>query len=125
MRKGPSSKDKDVGRRLRAFRLQRHMSQTSLGQQLGLTFQQVQKYENGTNRIGAGRLAEIAQILGVPVSAFFDNATPLAAAEKPLLELVDTAAALRLLQAYNRMKNPATRQAFARLAEKIADAGER
>jgi transcriptional regulator with XRE-family HTH domain len=101
------------------------MSQTSLGHQLGLTFQQVQKYENGTNRIGAGRLAEIAETLGVPVSAFFENFAPRDAAENPLLELVDTAAALRLLQAYSRIRNSATRHAFARLAEKIADEDER
>jgi transcriptional regulator with XRE-family HTH domain len=125
MRKGPTSKDKEVGRRVRAFRLQRRMSQTSLGHQLGLTFQQVQKYENGTNRIGAGRLAEIAEILEVPVSAFFENSSPLGAPANPLLELVDTAAALRLLQAYGRMRNPAVRHAFARLAERLADEADR
>jgi transcriptional regulator with XRE-family HTH domain len=119
MQKRPSSRDREVGRRVRALRIQRGMSQTTLGDGLGLTFQQVQKYEKGTNRIGAGRLQQIAEILEVPVTVFFDiSNTP----SKPLLELVNTAAALRLLQAYDRIESPAARSALVKLAESMAGA---
>lgn len=117
MKKGPSPRDVEVGRRVRVFRLQRNMSQEALGSRLSLTFQQVQKYEKGTNRIGAGRLQQIAEILDVPVSAFFDRPP---VGTKPLMEFIDTAASLRLLQAFERMQNPAVRSAFVRLAESVA-----
>ena len=66
--------DKYVGSRVRMRRLMLHMSQERLADQLGLTFQQVQKYEKGTNRISASRLQEISQILEVPVPFFFEGA---------------------------------------------------
>ena len=68
--------DKHVGARVRMRRLMLEMSQTALGDALDLTFQQVQKYEKGTNRIGASRLQHISRILQVPVSFFFDGAPP-------------------------------------------------
>jgi transcriptional regulator with XRE-family HTH domain len=64
--------DVEVGRRVRTFRLEKGLSQEQLGDQLGLSFQQVQKYEKGINRIGAGRLMRIANILEIPVENFFD-----------------------------------------------------
>jgi transcriptional regulator with XRE-family HTH domain len=67
----PHPVDVHVGRKLRAFRTQRDLSQTSLGRHVGLTFQQIQKYEKGTNRIGASRLHQFALVLNVPVEAFF------------------------------------------------------
>src|SRR5438552_1319065 len=69
--KAPDARDIEVGRRIRAQRLVRGMSQTQLGKKLGITFQQIQKYEKGANRVGAGRLTRIADVLGVPVSFFF------------------------------------------------------
>jgi len=69
----PNSTDKHVGRRVRMRRKMLSMSQTKLANALGLTFQQVQKYEKGTNRIGAGRLLQIARVLQVPVSFFFED----------------------------------------------------
>lgn len=68
-----SSVDVHVGRRIRLLRGLRKFSQEKLAKALGITFQQVQKYERGTNRIGAGRLYEMAKILGVPVGFFFDE----------------------------------------------------
>lgn len=65
--------DEFVGNRIREARLLRGISQERLGKALGLTFQQVQKYERGTNRVGASRLFDIAEILGVPVSYFFEG----------------------------------------------------
>jgi transcriptional regulator with XRE-family HTH domain len=71
--KSSNPTDKHVGARVRMRRMMLGMSQTSLGEALGITFQQVQKYERGTNRIGAGRLQQIAHILQVPVSFFFEG----------------------------------------------------
>jgi transcriptional regulator with XRE-family HTH domain len=108
----------EVGRRVRALRLERGLTQMSLGDHLGLTFQQVQKYEKGTNRIGAGRLQQIAEILKVPVSAFFTPSEP--ARSDTVFEFVDTAAAMRLLRAYSRIGDPIVRNALTVLAEKFA-----
>src|SRR4051812_15152475 len=72
-RKSPNPTDKYVGARVRMRRMMLGMSQEKLGDALGLTFQQVQKYEKGSNRIGASRLQHIAQILQVPVSFFFEG----------------------------------------------------
>src|SRR3977135_1242051 len=66
--------DKHVGSRVRMRRLMLDMSQTDVADALGLTFQQVQKYEKGTNRIGASRLQHLTEILGVPISFFFEGA---------------------------------------------------
>src|ERR1700747_1955593 len=74
MPKSPDRTDKHVGSRVRMRRLMLGLSQTKLADQLGLTFQQVQKYEKGTNRISASRLQEISHILAVPVPFFFEGA---------------------------------------------------
>jgi transcriptional regulator with XRE-family HTH domain len=66
--------DRLVGRRVRMLRVSRGMSQSALGSQLGVTFQQLQKYENGSNRVSASRLHDIARILGVEVKSFFEDA---------------------------------------------------
>src|SRR6202162_2630320 len=73
-KKAPNPIDKHVGSRVRMRRMMLSMSQEKLGGALGLTFQQVQKYEKGTNRIGASRLQQISQILQVPVAFFFEGA---------------------------------------------------
>jgi DNA-binding Xre family transcriptional regulator len=72
-KRSPDRVDIEVGRRVRTFRLQKEWSQEKLADQLGLTFQQVQKYEKGSNRIGAGRLQRIANILEIPVADFFTS----------------------------------------------------
>lgn len=82
MKKSPGPVDKHVGGRVRMRRILLGMSQERLGEALGLTFQQVQKYEKGANRIGASRLQQIAQVLGVPVTFLFEGA-PL---DRPLPE---------------------------------------
>jgi len=73
-KKSPNPIDKHVGARVRMRRMMISMSQEKLGEKLGITFQQIQKYEKGTNRIGASRLQQIANVLGVPVSFFFEGA---------------------------------------------------
>ena len=119
-KKQPDSLDIKVGSKVRALRLERQMSQEKLGDALGLTFQQVQKYEKGTNRISAGRLQRIAAILEVPVSVFFTDANPPAGGAESLFDLVDTGSALRLLRAYSRIPSPALKRALTTLAEEIA-----
>jgi transcriptional regulator with XRE-family HTH domain len=74
MKKTPNPVDKHVGSRVRMRRVLIGMSQEKLGEALGITFQQIQKYEKGTNRIGASRMQQIATVMGVPVSYFFDDA---------------------------------------------------
>ena len=66
--KSPDAVDVQVGQRIRVLRQEMKMSQTDLAEQLGVTFQQVQKYERGMNRVGAGRLTKVANVLGVPVT---------------------------------------------------------
>jgi transcriptional regulator with XRE-family HTH domain len=73
-KKAPNSIDVHVGSRIRLRRMTLDMSQTDLGAQLGVTFQQIQKYEKGTNRVGASRVQAIARALSVPVSWFFEDA---------------------------------------------------
>jgi transcriptional regulator with XRE-family HTH domain len=90
-RQGPGSLDVAVGQRVRAFRLQKGLSQQKLAEHLGVTVQQVQKYENGAKRIGAGSLQVIATLLGVPTFGFFDAAVPQASP---------------LLRAYSRIRPP-------------------
>jgi transcriptional regulator with XRE-family HTH domain len=122
--KAPDSRDIDIGRRIRAQRLVRGMSQTDLATRIGITFQQVQKYEKGVNRVGAGRLTRIAEVLAVPVAFLFgatepgaDGSTKDASAAFAFLE---TAGALRLVHAYAEIKNPRIRRALVTLAEQIA-----
>jgi transcriptional regulator with XRE-family HTH domain len=108
---------------VRALRLQRGLSQTELGQLITVTFQQVQKYEKGANRISAGRLQRIAEVLGVPVAYFFagpaDRQTPEAAADAS--GFLQAEGALRLARAYARIKEPGIRLQLLRLTEAIAD----
>jgi transcriptional regulator with XRE-family HTH domain len=119
-KRGPDPLDIEIGQRVRAFRLHKGLSQEKLADQLGITFQQVQKYEKGTNRIGAGRLQRIANVLGIPVSDFFTSHKQGGVAPAELFRLLDKAAALRLLRAYSRIRQPKLQQAIMRLVESIA-----
>ena len=113
--------DIEVGRRVRSVRLEKGMSQEKLGNQLALTFQQIQKYENGTNRIGAAKLQRIAQILGVSVSALYPDPVPAGQNSQEVAELIDTGSTLRLLRAYSRMRSPSLQRALTTLVEEIAE----
>ena len=117
--KRPNPVDAHVGKRVRLRRTLLGMSQTTLGEALSLTFQQVQKYENGSNRIGASRLYQISQILGVPVSYFFDEMDQLtavanenapASAGAARDDLVAKRETLELVRAYYRIVNPKVRR---------------
>jgi len=111
------------------------MSQEKLGEMLGLTFQQVQKYEKGVNRIGAGRLFQVAQILGVPVEYFYEGATDkamsspyLGFAEEPsrppVVEFLSSAEGLQLSTAFLRIKSPKLRRRVLDLVRTMADEEE-
>jgi len=113
--------DIEVGQRIRARRMAKGMSQTELGSLLGVTFQQVQKYEKGVNRVGAGRLVRVAESLDVPVSFFF-GATDTADGEdtRAILGFLDTAYSLRLLRAFSRIPQAQVQRSVVELVESIA-----
>jgi len=104
------------------------MSQEKLGDLLGLTFQQVQKYEKGINRIGAGRLFEIARILDVPVDFFYDgvgaSSDALAEASAPVMEFVSSNEGLQLSLAFMKIKDPKVRKRVLDLVKSLGDEGE-
>jgi transcriptional regulator with XRE-family HTH domain len=117
------SRDRAVAVRIRALRLARGMTQSKLGGLLGVTFQQVQKYETGANRIGAGRLQRIAEIFEVPLAALFDSPPLRREGAADPFEALRTEGAARLLQAYGGIRSATVRRAFVRLAEEMAARG--
>ena len=123
--------DADVAKRVRALRLQRGLSQNELSDALGVTFQQVQKYERGANRISAGRLFRIAKVLDVPVAFFFgasqefrneefrneaEGPSPAAAD----FDFLQTSGAMRLIRAYAQIEDRGIQLTLMRLAESLA-----
>ena len=126
-KKAPNPIDKHVGSRVRMRRMMLSMSQEKLGDALGLTFQQVQKYEKGTNRIGASRLQQIAHILQVPVSFFFEGAphspgSGMSEAPSPayVADFLATSDGLSLTKAFMRIKSNKLRRRIVDLVEQIA-----
>jgi transcriptional regulator with XRE-family HTH domain len=119
IKKTPNPIDQHVGGRVRIRRVLTGMSQEKLGEALGLTFQQVQKYEKGTNRIGASRLQQIASILSVQISFFFEGLAP--EISNPgnvgeesdtahVIEFLSTTEGLQLNKAFARIKDPKVRR---------------
>jgi len=128
-KKSPNPVDKHVGRRVRMRRMMLAMSQEKLGNALGLTFQQVQKYEKGTNRIGASRLQQISHILQVPVAFFFEGAPNLhgstgrikeAPSPSYVSEFLATPEGLLLTKAFVRINEPKLRRHIVDLVAEIA-----
>ena len=128
-KKAPNPIDKHVGSRVRMRRMMLSMSQEKLGDALGLTFQQVQKYEKGTNRIGASRLSNIANILQVPVAFFFEGAPSqqglaLNPNEAPspayVSDFLATSDGLSLTKSFMQIKNSKLRRRIVDLVEQIA-----
>jgi transcriptional regulator with XRE-family HTH domain len=128
-KKTPNPTDKHVGSRVRMRRMMLGMSQEKLGDALSLTFQQVQKYEKGTNRIGASRLQQIAHFLQVPVSFFFEGAPdlptgPAGMTEAPspsyVSDFLATSEGLALTKAFMRIKDPKLRRRIVDLVLQIA-----
>jgi transcriptional regulator with XRE-family HTH domain len=129
--KAPNPVDKYVGSRVRMRRIMLGMSQEKLGEALDLTFQQIQKYEKGTNRIGASRLQQISDILQVPVSFLFEGgptATPTmngaGAPEAPspayVSDFLATSEGLALTRAFTRISDAKLRRSIVDMVEQIA-----
>jgi transcriptional regulator with XRE-family HTH domain len=130
-KKQPNPIDIHVGSRVRLRRMMLSMSQEKLGESLGITFQQIQKYEKGTNRIGASRLQHIARVLQVPVSFFFEDAPgspggsdAAGMAESPqtkyVVDFVNSAEGVQLNRAFVRIKNPKLRRRIIDLVRGMA-----
>ncbi|MGE0749603.1 MAG: helix-turn-helix domain-containing protein [Variibacter sp.] len=113
--------DVEVGRRIRIRRLERQMSQTELATRLGVTFQQVQKYEKGLNRVGAGRLMRVAEALEVPVSFFFLEEGHSAPEQPSVMNFLDTAYSVRLVQAFARINERSVQRAIVDLVERLSE----
>jgi transcriptional regulator with XRE-family HTH domain len=119
--------DAQVGNRVRLRRMLIGMSQEKLGDFLGLTFQQIQKYEKGVNRIGAGRLFNIARVLGVPITYFYEDTSDDAAsgfaeasATPPAIEFLASPEGLQLSLAFMRIKEPKVRKRVIELVKSLA-----
>jgi transcriptional regulator with XRE-family HTH domain len=127
--KAPNPVDKYVGSRVRMRRIMLGMSQEKLGDALGLTFQQVQKYEKGTNRVGASRIQQIAEILQIPVSFLFEggpsgtvNADGTIEGPSPsyVSDFLATSEGLALTRAFTRISDAKLRRSIVELVEQIA-----
>jgi transcriptional regulator with XRE-family HTH domain len=125
----PNPVDRHVGSRVRMRRIMLGMSQEKLGEGLGLTFQQIQKYEKGTNRIGASRIQQISEILQVPVSFLFEGSPGISAAEhfntapSPayIADFLATAEGLALVRAFTRIPEIKLRRAIVDMVELIGE----
>src|SRR3984893_11079300 len=133
VKKAPNPIDKHVGSRVRMRRMMLGMSQEKLGDALDLTFQQVQKYEKGTNRISASRLQGISQILQVPVEFFFEGSSRArgqhsaqrgAPSPQFVSDYLATSDGLNLTKAFMRIPNPELRRSIVDLVEGIAGSDE-
>jgi len=110
--------DIEMGRRIRLRRVEIGLSQSELGEKLGVSFQQVQKYEKGVNRVGASRLQQIAEALGVDLTFFYEGNSK-AEREVDSLLFLDSSFSLRLLRAYTAVENQAVQRQFVSLVESI------
>ena len=113
--------DTMVGARIRMLRVNRGVSQTVLAERIGVTFQQVQKYERGANRVGASRLAQIASVLDVSVGEFFESSQAGPPGLDSPVHLLAEPGAWRAFTAYARTPRPQVRSCIAKLVESIAD----
>lgn len=110
--------DVELGKRIRLRRVEIGISQDELGQSLGVSFQQIQKYEKGVNRVSTGRITEIARALDVPISFFYSDKDNKEREVESLLFL-DSTFSLRLLRAYAKLKSPATQRSIVSMIEAI------
>ena len=125
--RSPNPVDIHVGSRVRLRRLLLGLSQEKLGDELGVTFQQVQKYERGANRIGASRLFRVAEVLEVPIGFFFEGltASPVAGFaegdQTPLVnEFINSPEGVALAAAFARIREPSVRRKLLELARTLA-----
>ena len=120
-RRGPDAVDKLVGRNIRVLRLAKGLSQTELADAFGVTFQQLQRYEKGTNRVGSGRLLKVSTILGVKITDFFEGTDrPHDTARRSVFDQLAQPESFRLVQAFSGIDRPNIRRTLVRLIEQIA-----
>ena len=122
--------DIEMGKKIRLRRVEQRISQSDLGEKLGVSFQQVQKYEKGVNRIGAGRLFDMARILGVPIDYFYESVAGQLAASRsvseeevapPVMEFISSGEGLQLTLAFMRIKDVKVRKRVLDLVRSLAD----
>ena len=119
--RGVDSSDIEIGRRIRTHRLLSDMSQNELAERLGITFQQIQKYEIGANRITAKRLSQIADVFDLPVDQLVDSKSKSKSTRlEACLEFLDTGDAVRLVKAFSQIEDRQIRRSIVELTEKIA-----
>ena len=119
--RSPDAVDIQVGKLIRGQRLALGMSQTALADELDVSFQQVQKYEQGSNRVGSSRLAKIADALGVEPSFFFPSNGNLNGEDPEVLTLISTLGATKLLRTFAEIKDANARRAVIAIAEALRD----
>lgn len=120
--------DVHVGERLRVARTERRISRITLGEAIGLTLQQIQKYEKGINRIGASRLQQICSVLQIPVSLLFEGAPGpsrgTSGMPQEIVDFLESAEGVRFVAAFERITDPKMRRGIARLATRIAEGSQ-
>jgi transcriptional regulator with XRE-family HTH domain len=122
-RRQPNSADIQIGKSIRAHRLIVGMSQSDLARKLGVSFQQIQKYEKGVNRVGAGRLPQIAKIFDIPIATLFDaNAETSPGKGTTPIALIPDRNALKLLTAFGSIAPGKVRHSLVGLVDAIAKA---
>jgi transcriptional regulator with XRE-family HTH domain len=125
MKKSPNDADRHIGSQIKAQRNAIGMSQEKLGDMLGLTFQQVQKYEKGMNRVGAGRLLDIGTILQVPVTYFYEGLSidrfKVSSEDKATSLLLATTEGQRLIKAFSMIESPQLRRKLVDLIEVMSN----
>jgi transcriptional regulator with XRE-family HTH domain len=123
MPKSQNAQDREVGRRIRLRRQELGVSQTKLGDALKVSFQQVQKYEKGINRVSAGRLQQIAHVLQVPIMFFYDDLGK-GGSGSEISTLLESAYALRVLKAFSKIRDRNLQRRAVELMEAMADAAD-
>ena len=111
--------DATIGSNIRLARLAAKMSQTDLGEKIGITFQQIQKYETGANRVGAGRLLRIANVLDIPVNAFYRDLEQ-SSRPNPTVQFLQKRDAFTLAEAFDKITNRRVRNSLVALVRDIA-----
>ena len=123
--KPPNPIDVHVGERIRMRRVEHKISRITLGEAIGLTDQQIQKYETGTNRIGASRLQKICAVLEIPVSLLFEDTPGSSPGDsgmpQDVIDFMESPEGIRFVAAYSRITDRKMRRGIARLAGRIAD----
>jgi transcriptional regulator with XRE-family HTH domain len=124
--RAPGATDQHIGERVRMYRVKAGVSQTALGRHLGITFQQIQKYEKGSSRIGAGRLKQIAERLDIPVASLFDD-LPGSKRNRTInlvdeyLEFLGTRLGQKLVHGFMKIRDQSARTHLVRLIDSMAE----